>query len=192
MRRLSNLLRLRPPKWDAVERNFNKEMKTRDFVIWSVVTAVTAIAMLTALIIPSNALVALFGRYGLACFLPMLVILLIRRWNRTFAFPAALIFTGIAVMSLVDNFNFNNAATTVFSALSFIIGAASDRLSPIYKWKPPLNYIGIIAGAALTFAVVFFTFVFLFGAVLLVIAGIALLAALFSAMSGRGRYSRWP
>ena len=191
IRRISSLLKLRPPKWDAVKRNAKKHINTRSGVIWSVITGVTALAMGYALFMPYSPVVEFFGGYALGCFFPMLVVLLIRRWNRTLAFPAAMIFSAVALLALIDNFYFDNALITLFVIMTLLIGAASDRLSFIYKWKPPFNYIGLVVASAVIFFAVYFAFMFLAVAVLLFIVGIFLLLMLIRAFFGFGRRGRF-
>ena len=189
--KLSWILQLRPPDWGAVKNQFSSNINTAYGRVFAVVTGVTALAMTAALLFPYNAVVSFFGGYGLTCFLPTLTLLQIRKWNRTLAFPAALLFSALALMSFFDNTSFNGFTTTLFLCVTFIIGATSERLSPIYKWKPPFNHIGIIAASFLLFLAVYLAFMFFAAAVLLVIVVIALGIVMISGVFGYRRNRRW-
>ena len=189
--KLVRILQLRPPAWEAVKRNVKKHIHTRSGIIWSVITGLTTLCMLTAFAWPHSETVQFVGGFSLACFFPMLAVLLIRKWNRTLAFPAALIFGAIPIIALFYNFNLNDALISVFLIMTFLIGATSDRLSFIYKWKPPFNYIGITAAAVLIFFLVYLAFMVLFVAALLFIVGILLVFLLIRSMFGHRRHRRW-
>ena len=193
IRRIWRFKQLRIPSRDAVKRNISKEIHTRTGKIWAVITGVTALAMAFALAQPYHPAVEFFGGFALGCFFPMLVVLLIRKWNRTLAFPAALIFSEVALIALLYDFYFDNALITSFVVMTLLIGATSDRLSFLYKWKPPLNYIGLVVAAVLIFFLIYFAFMALFLAVVLFILGIALLIVFIRALFGgrRRRYNRW-
>jgi hypothetical protein len=185
------LLQLRPPDWNAVKRNWRKEKKTRDCINWSVVAVLAAALNVTALLYPRNPVLGYSG-YGLGFYFPMLAVLLIRNWNRTLAYPAALIMTITAVAALLYNFNVSSFAMTVFLGSALIIGATSDRLSFIYMKKPPYNYIGIVAATILTFVVVFLIYFIFAGMIALIILGIVLLLLAIRAFFGFGRRNnRW-
>ena len=190
--KLSRLLQLRRPKWDAVKKQYDANIGTTYGKVWAAITGITAVAMIAALLFPYNAVVQFFGGYGLACFLPTLNLLQLRKWNRTLAFPAALLFSAIALMSFFGNVSFNGFVTTLFLCVTFNIGATSDRLSPIYKWKPPLDHIGIVAVAFLLFLAVYFAFMFFTVAVMLAVFLIALVLVMFSGMLGNRRNRQWP
>ena len=147
--RMSRILRLRRPAWYAVKNQYSKNIGTAYGKVFAVFTGVTALAMAAALIWPYNAAVRFFGGYGLACFLPMLNLLQLRRWNRTLAYPAALIFSGVAAIAMIANLRYDGfwsgLLTTLLLGVTFMIGATSDRLSFIYKWKPPFNSIETVA-----------------------------------------------
>ena len=187
----ARILQLRPPAWDTVKRHWENNKSTTYCKVFAVIIGVTAIAMTAALLFPFNPVVQFFGDYGLACFLPTMNLLQLRKWNRTLAFPAALLFSAIALMSFFGNVNFNGFMTTLFLCVTFIIGAASDRLSPIYKLKPPLDHLGLVAVASLSFLAVYVAFMFFTVAVLLVIFLIALVIVMISGVFGYRRNRRW-
>ena len=191
MRRIGRLLQLRPPARDAVKRNANKEIHTQTGKMWAVITGVTALAMGYAMAQPYSPVVEFFGGFALGSFSPMLVVLLIRKWNRTLAFPAAIIFSAVAAIALITNFYFDNALITSFVIMTLLIGATSDRLSFIYKWKPPFDYIGLTVAAAAVFFLIYFAFMFLFLAIVLFIIGIVLLIMLIRSIFGGRRYRQW-
>ena len=147
--RMSRILQLRRPARGAVKNQFSKNIDSAYGKVFAVVTVVTALAMAAALIFPYNAAVRFFGGYGLSCFLPVLNLLQLRRWNRTLAYPVALIFSGVAVIAMIANLRYdgfwNVLPTTLLLCVTFMIGATSDRLSFIYKWKPPFNSIETVA-----------------------------------------------
>ena len=195
MKRLSRLLKLRPPAWDAVKKQYKAHIKTQTGIIWFVIFCVTALGMAAALLLPYNEIVYFFGNYGLGCFFPLLTVLLIRRWNRTLAFPAMLIFSAIAVVAMfcnlrVDGF-FNGFLVTLFVIVTLMIGAASDRLSFIYKWKPPFNYIGLVAVAFGLFFLVQWAVVFIMFGILIAVILIAFVLLMISTLFGRRRYDRY-
>ena len=171
---MKRILQLRRPKWDAVKKQYNANIKTRNGKIWAVIVGVVTVAMIAALIFPYSAVVHFFGGYGLACFFPTLMLLQFRKWNRTLAFPVALLFLGVAFMGFFGNISFNGFLTTMFLCVTFIIGATSDRLSPIYKWKPPFDHFGLVAVAFLLYLAVYFAFMFFTFAVFLLMFLIAL------------------
>jgi hypothetical protein len=187
----ANILQLRPPKWDAVKRHYHANIHTRHGKIWAIITGITALVMTAALLSPNNTVVRFFGGYGLACFLPMINLLQLRKWNRTLAFPAALLFSAVAVLTLLAAIRAENALTTLFLCVTFVIGATSDRLSPIYKWKPPLDHFGLVAVAFLLYLAIYFAFLFIAGGILMGIVLIALMVIVIRSLFGRRRYSRW-
>ena len=193
--RLSRILRLHRPAWATVKHQFNKGMATTYGKVFAFVVGVTALAMVAALIWPYNAAVRFFGGYGLSCFLPMLTVLQIRRWNRTLAHPAALIFTGAAVIAMIANLRYesfwNVLSTTLLLCVTFTVGATSDRLSFIYKWKPPFDSIGIVAAAIVLYLIVYLAFMFFAFGVLMIILCIVLMILIIRALFGGRRNSRW-
>ena len=192
MKKLSGLLRLRRPSWDTVQKQYNANINTRYGKIWAVITGIITMAMIAALIFPYNAVVQFFGGYGLACFFPTLMLLQLRKWNRTLAFPVALLFSGVAFMAFFSNVSFNGFMTTLFLCVTFIIGATSDRLSPIYKWKPPFDHFGLVGVAFLLFLAVYFAFMFFAVGVMLVVFLIALAILMIRGLSGGRRNRGWP
>ena len=193
--RLSRILQLRRPTKDMVKHQYRKNINTTYGKVFAVVVGVTALAMAAALIWPYNAAVRFFGGYGLSCFLPMLTVLQVRRWNRTLAYPAALIFTVVAVLVGIYNIRFygfwNILPTTLILCVTFMVGATSDRLSFIYKWKPPFDSIGIVAAAILLYLIVYLTFMFFLFGLVMAIIGIGLLILIIRALFGGRRNSRW-
>jgi hypothetical protein len=189
--KLARIIQLRPPKWSAVKKQYNANIHTRYGKIWAVTTGVTALGMTAALLSPTNPIVHFFGGYSLACFLPTLNLLQLRKWNRTLAFPAALLYSAVSLLALLADINFNNMLTTLFLCVTFIIGATSDRLSPIYKLTPPFDHFGIVAVAFFLFLVVYFSFMFFAVAALLIVALIALMIAMIRSLFGYRRYGRW-
>ncbi len=161
------------------------------------ILCLVALGMVAALFLPENEIVYFFGNYGLACFSPLLATLLLRRWNRTLAFPAALFYMAIAVISLIFHFNLDGFLETLFVIVPLMIAAASDRISFIYKWRPPFNYIGIVGVAFALFFVVYFAIAFVFFAFLMIIVLLALLILISRSLFGyrrdpyRGRNGGW-
>jgi hypothetical protein len=163
--------------------------------VFAVVTGVTALAMTAALIWPYSAVVQFFGGYGLVCFFPCMTILNIRKWNRTLAYPAALIFVSVAVIAGIYNIRyagfFNTLLVTLLLTTTLMTGATSDRLSFIYKWKPPFDSIGIFAASLLLYLIVYLAFMFFAFGVLMLILFIAILILVIRGIFGRRRNSRW-
>ena len=190
---MNRLLKLRPPAWDAVKKNYAAHIKTQTGIVWAVIFCVTALGMAAALLLPYNEIVYFFGNYGLGCFFPLLCVLLIRRWNRTLAFPAALIFSAIAFIAMFFNNEgfFDGFLITLFVIVTLMIGAASDRLSFIYKWKTPLNYIGLVAVAFGLFFLVQWAITIIMVGIFLIIALIAFFLLMVSSMFGYRRYNRY-
>ena len=190
MTKLSRIVQLRPPSRDAVKRQWDANIHTTQGKVFAGLTGITALAMVSAFLWPGNAIVRFFGSYGLTYFFPALNLLQLRRWNRTLAFPAALIYTAIAVVTLLTCFSFGNVLTTLLLSLSFIIVAASDRLSFVYKWNMPFDHLGIVGVAfllslAVNFISVFFGFAVFIGIFILV------LFIVTRSIFGRRRYRRW-
>ena len=189
--RMSRILQLRRPARDAVKNQYNKNIDSTYGKVFAVVTGVTAPAMAAALIFPYNAVVRFFGGYALSCFLPMLNLLLLRRWNRTLAYPAALIFSGAAVIAMIVNLRYdgfwNVLPTTLLLCVTFMIGATSDRLSFIYKWKPPFDGIGIVAASIFLYLIVYLAFMFFAFGALMVVFCIALLILIIRGLFGGRR-----
>jgi hypothetical protein len=189
--KLAQMIQLHPPGWGAVKRQYNANIHTRNGKIWAVIIGVTALAMAAALLLPSNPVVHFFGGYGLACFLPTLNLLQLRKWNRTLAFPTALLFSAISALTLLARINFDNVLTTMFLCVTFVIGATSDRLSPIYKLAPPFDHFAIVAVAFMLFLAVYLSFMFFAVTVLLIVALLALMIAMIRSLFGYRRYGRW-
>ena len=191
--RLSRILQLRPPKWDAVKRQFDKNKDTTYGKVFAAIIGVTAFGVAAAFIWPLNPVVMFLGGYGLACFYPTLNLLQLRKWNRTLAFPAALIYTAMAVIGLLTHFHFDNVLAVLFLFVTFMIGATSDRLSFTYKWKPPFDHIGIVAAAFLIYLIVYLMFMVFFMAVVIFIIIIACLLLMIRSFFGFGRRrgNRW-
>ena len=193
--RLSRIVQLRRPAWYAVKNQYTKNIGTTHGRVYAGVTGVTALAVAAALIWPYSAAVRFFSGYGLACFLPMLNILQLRRWNRTLAYPAALIFSGVAAIAMMVNLRYDDFFSvflpTLLLCVTYMIGATSDRLSFIYKWKPPFDSIGIVAASILLFLVVYLAFMFFAFGVLMAMLGIALLILIIRGLFGGRRSSRW-
>ena len=191
MGKLSRLAQLRPPDWDAVKRQWDANIHSTQGKVFAGLTSLTALAMASAFLRPGNAIVRFFGSYGLTYFFPALNLLQLRRWNRTLAFPAALIYTAIAVVTLLNCFSFGNLLTSLLLSLSFIFAAASDRISFVFKWNSPFDHLGIVGlSLLLCLAVNFLSVFFGFG----VFIGIFIIMALFivtRGIFGRRRYRRW-
>ena len=194
MGKLSRIVQLRPPGRDAVKRQWDSNIHTTQGKVFAGLTGLTALAMASAFIWPGNAVVQFFGGYSLACFFPALNLLQLRKWNRTLAFPAAIIYAAIAIVTLLACFSFGAVLTALLLSMSFIFAAASDHLSFVYKWNPPLDHIGIVGAALLLcLAVYFISAFFVFG----ILIGIFLLAAfivirgIFGRRRYRQRYRRW-
>jgi len=193
--RLSRILQLHRPAWGSVKNHYRNNINTTYGKVFAVVVGVTALAMAAALIWPYNAAVRFFGGYGLSCFLPMLTVLQIRRWNRTLAYPAALIFTGAAVIAMIANLRYdgfwNVLSTTLLLCVTLMVGATSDRLSFIYKWKPPFDSVGIVAAAIVLYLIVYLAFMFFAFGVLMIILCIVLMILIIRALFGGRGSSRW-
>jgi hypothetical protein len=173
-----------------VGRHWDANKNTAHGRQWMVFTGVIALMMIMALLFPYAPLVLLLGGYGLACFLPALAVLQLRKWNRTLAFPAALLFSAIALMAFCGNASMNGFMITLFLCMTLIICATSDRLSFIYKWRLPFDHLGLLAVAFTLFLVISEVFLF-FTTVLLVIIMLPLVlmvirSLLFGYRGGRG------
>ena len=191
MGKLSRMAQLRPPDWDAVKRQWDANIYTTQGKVFAGLTGLTALAMASAFFWPGNAVARFFGGYGLTCFFPALNLLQLRRWNRTLAFPAALVYAAITVLTLLTCFSFGNLLNSLLLSLSFICAAASDRLSFVFKWNPPFDHIGIVGlSLLLCLAVNFLSVFFGFG----IFISIFIIVALFivaRSIFGRRRYRRW-
>ena len=192
--RMSRILRLHRPVRGAVKKQFVKNIGTAHGKVFAAVTSLAALAMAVALIWPHSAAVRFFSVFGLSCFLPVLSLLLLRRWNRTLAYPGALLFSGVAATAMIANFNYDNFWSNLFATLllctTFLIGATSDRLSFIYKWSPPFDSAGLVAASVFLYFIVYFAFMFFAIGMLTVILCIALMMLVIRGFFGRRR-GRW-
>ena len=191
MGKLSQLVQLRPPDWNAVKRQYDSNKHTTQCKVFAGLTGLTALAMASALKWPANPVVQFFGGYALVCFFPALNLLQLRRWNRTLAFPAALIYIAAAALTLLVCFSFSNILAALLLSVSFMIGATSDRLSFVYKWKTPFDHMGIAGLAILLYLVVYFVFMFFVFSIFIGIFILALIILIIRSLFGRRRYGRW-
>ena len=192
--KLARIAQLRPPTWNSVKRQWDVNKTTSYGKVFTIITGVTALGMAAAFIFPANAVVQFLGGYSLACFVPALNLLQLRKWNRTLAFPAALIYAAVAVFTLLACFSFGTVLTALILSLSFVFAATSDRLSFIFKWNPPFDHLGTVGAALLLCLVIFFIptfFVFAIFISIFIIVLFIVIRGIFGRRRYRRRYRRW-